>query len=114
MQSDRPFPKRTTLWKHDVGRWDERTICRDIELVEELSSNAVITTFGEMSRADEVAATEMDAEVHIRWSFETIVVESDVCVEQLIDGTSVGGILLPAFDHLFGAEICRQCKQHVY
>lgn len=43
--------------------------------------------------------------MHIAWSFETIVVEGDIGIEEVVNGTSVVWVLLPTLDHLLGTEV---------
>jgi hypothetical protein len=43
--------------------------------------------------------------MHVCGAFETVVVERDVAVEELVGGLGVGFICCPAVEHLFGAKV---------
>ena len=49
----------------------------------------------------------MNAKVHIRWAFETLVVELDVCIEHLICCFVVLLVRSPALQHILRAEVCQ-------
>lgn len=61
-----------------------------VEIPEELLGDAVVAAFGEVTAVDEVAAAEVDADVHVGGAVgDAVVVESDVVVEGLVCGSGV-------------------------
>jgi hypothetical protein len=77
----------------------------DVQVLEELSGDGVVAAFGEVARADEVAAAEVDADVEVRGAgAEAFIVEGDVGVQE---GSGVFVVVFEAFEHFLGAEICR-------
>jgi len=79
----------------------------DVELLEELGGDTVVAALGEVARADEVAAADVDADVEVGGALgEGVVVQLDVLVEELFGGLVVQGVFLPALEHLVGAEVC--------
>jgi len=77
-----------------------------IKVLEDLGGDAVVAAFGEVTGAHEVTAADVETEVHLRGVFRDAgVVSVDVDVKEIIERAVVGGVLLPSFDHLLGAEV---------
>jgi hypothetical protein len=78
----------------------------DVEVLEQLLGNDVVRALGEVAAADEVAAAQVDTRVHVGGDLaETVIVQLDVCVEEVIDGADVILVLLPALAEGLGAEV---------
>ena len=81
---------------------------RDVQVAEQLCGDGVVAAFGEVARADEVAAAEVHADVHVgRGAGEAVVVEGDVGVEEC------GGVFVvvaETCEHLLRAEIYGGCQ----
>ena len=79
----------------------------DVEVTEEFGRDDVVGALGEVAAADEVAAAQVHARVHVgRAGGDAVVVQLDVGVEQVVDCADVVGVLFPALAELFGAEVC--------
>ena len=60
-----------------------------------------------MTAVDEVAATDMQANVHVCRAFrDAVVVKFDVSIQHLVSGFGVQMVFLPAREHLFRTEVC--------
>lgn len=78
----------------------------DVELLEQLDGDAVVSTLGEVAAADEVAAAQVHANVHVLGQTdETVVVLLDVLLEHVVGAVHVERILLEAAQELLRAEI---------
>lgn len=47
----------------------------------------------------------MDTKMHVRGPLEALVIEADVCIEEVFCAASVLLVILPARKHLLGAEV---------
>lgn len=78
----------------------------DVQLLEELNSNTVVATFGEVPATDKVTAAEMNTDVHIGGQVcEAVVVLLDILLEHGIGGVYVQRVLLEASEELIRAEV---------
>lgn len=77
-----------------------------VELLEQLDGDAVVAALGEVAAADEVAAAQVHADVHVRWQAdEAVVVQLDILLEHVVGGVHVERVLLEAVQELFRAEV---------
>lgn len=80
-----------------------QVISADVQLAEQFRRNPVIAALREVARADEVAAAEVHADVHVGGDVaQTVVVQLNVAVKQGVGVLAVGA---EAGEHLFGAEV---------
>ena len=78
----------------------------DVEIAEQLLGDDVVLALGEVTAADKVASAEVDARVHVGGQLgETVVVELDVSVQQVVDGADVVGVGSPTVAELLAAEV---------
>ena len=77
-----------------------------MQFLEELDRNAIVATFTEVSRIDEVTATQVNADVHVgRDLAYASVVKLDVLLQKFVGRVCIVRIFLPALKHGLGAEI---------
>lgn len=78
-----------------------------VQLLEQLDGDAVVTTLGEVTAADEVTAAQVDTNVHVLGETdEGVVVQLDVLLEHVVGGVDVQRVLLEASKELLRAEVC--------
>jgi hypothetical protein len=77
-----------------------------VELLEQLDGDAVVSALGKVAAANEIAAAQVHANVHVLGQAdEAVVVQLDVLLEHVIGGVDVEGVLLEAVQELLGAEV---------
>ncbi|GFF43553.1 hypothetical protein IFM46972_07244 [Aspergillus udagawae] len=86
----------------------------DVELLEQLGSDAVIATLGEVTATNKVTATDVNTDVEIgRTLGQQFVVLLDVLFKCLVGSGGVQKIGLPALQHLLRAEVwCLGYQRH--
>lgn len=81
----------------------------DVEVLEELLRDDVVRTLGEVATPDEVAAAQVNTGVHVFGKLAyCVVVQSNVGIKEVFDGTFVVLVLLPALAELLRAEVCER------
>lgn len=81
----------------------------DVQLLEELDGDAVVAALGEVTATDEVAAAQVDTDVHVRREVdEAVVVLLDILLEHVVGGIHVQRVFLEAVQELLGAEVWRR------
>ena len=59
-----------------------------------------------MARPTEVAAADVETEMHFRLvRSDAFVVSCNIEVKKLVEGEGIGFVFLPALDHVLGAEV---------
>lgn len=80
----------------------------DVQACEELLGDNVVGALGEVAATNEVAAAQVNTGVHVSGNLaDGVVVQLDVCVEQLVDGSDIVLVFGPALAELLGAEVCQ-------
>lgn len=78
----------------------------DVELLEQLDGNAVVSTLGEVAATDEVAAAQVNTNVHVLGQTdEAVVVLLDILLEHVVGAVHVERVLLEAAQELLRAEV---------
>lgn len=77
-----------------------------VEFLEQLDGNAIVATLGEVAAADEVAAAQVNTDVHVLGQTdEAVIVLLNILLEHIVGGVDIQGVLLEAAQELLGAEV---------
>lgn len=77
-----------------------------VELLEKLNGDAIIATLREVTATDEVAAAQVDTDVHVNGQVEeAVVVLLDVLFEHDVGAIHIQSVILKAVEEFFGAEV---------
>ena len=81
-------------------------IAINIDLIEKLDSNSVVSSLAEVHSVLKVAAAKVKAHCHVlRTVLQTFVVSSNVCIQQLF---MINALFFHPFNHGLGAKIGKE------